>query len=202
MRRASRIVSSLIACTALTGLAACSSSGDSGGVWRAQARLPSEGNAILFQTPADPATADPVGVELVLGEFGPDVAGVVRYYHAGPTGPFDLARQEAQPNFECNCAYLHGGKLDTHTGLLTFTLQACVPGLSPRAPVHLRGRFSVQPDGRLSGTLQVDDPTSPAKGQLVALAFDRTGHPGDLASQDLQCATPADEHSGNVASGL
>jgi hypothetical protein len=184
-------------CVVLASLGACSSTGDSGGVWRAQAPLQGDTNAILFQP-----GVDPVGVELVLGEFGPDVAGVVRYYHAGPTGPFDLARQESQPNFECSCAYLHGGRLDSRTGLLSFTLQACVPGLSTLAPVQLRGRFGIQPDGRLTGTLQVDDPTSPAKGATVALAFDRVGQSGDLASQDLLCGTPASATTGNLASGL
>ncbi len=178
------------------GLPACTTSSDTGGVWRAQAPLQGESNAILFEP-----GGNPVGVELVIGDFGPDVSGLVRYYHAGPTGPFDQQRRAAAPDFECACAYLHDGRVDSASGLMTFTLEACAPGVQSHGKVRLRGRFVIQPDGRLVGKLQVDAPGSPADGSAVALEFDHARPAGDVEARDLQCAQPADAEHGNVDSG-
>jgi len=177
------------------GVQGCTTSNNTGGVWRAQAPLQGETNAILFEP-----GGQPVGIELVLGEFGPDLSGLVRYYRAGPTGPFDQPRRAAAPDFECACAYLHDGRIDS-TGLVTFTLQACAPGVQAKGKIRLRGRFMIQADGRLVGKLQVDSPGSSADGSSVDLAFERALPSGDVDPRDLQCAQPLDAEHGNVDSG-
>lgn len=186
----------LLFCAALPA-SACTSANDVGGIWRAEAPLHSSGNDVVFQ-----GETDPVGVELVVGEYGPDVTGVIHFYHAGPTGPFDRARSALAPDFECACDYLHGGRIDAGTGALTFSLTGCAPGLNQKGVVRLRGRLALQADQRLAGTLQVDDPGSPQNGASVDLVFDRAHLPADIEATDLQCIQPADMARGNTNSGL
>lgn len=185
----------LLFCVVLPAVA-CTSATDVGGIWRAEAPLHGTGNNVIFQ-----GEEDPVGVELVVGEYGPDVTGVVHFYHAGPTGPFDRARSALAPDFECACEYLHGGRIDAKTGVLTFTLIGCAPGLEAAGRVRLRGRLTLQADQRLAGTLQVDDPGSAHNGASVQLVFDRARLPGEIEASDLECIQPADAAKGNVYSG-
>lgn len=185
----------LLFCAALPAVA-CTSANDVGGIWRAEAPLHGTGNNVIFR-----GEEVPVGVELVVGEYGPDVTGVIHFYHAGPTGPFDRARSALAPDFECACAYLHGGRIDANTGVLTFTLVGCSPGLEAASKVRLRGRLSLQADQRLAGTVQVDDPGSPHNGASVDLVFDRARLPGEIEASDLECIQPADAAKGNVNSG-
>lgn len=175
-------------------LVACSSSADLGGVWRATA--PASGdNQLLVQSPDDP-----VGVELVLGQYGVDVAGLVRFYHRGPLGAFDHARLAAAPDRECECVHLQQGKANPDTGALSFVLQGCLPGSATEAVVRVRGGLQLGGDGRLTGILAVAQPDSPLDGKTVALVFDRQTAQVDLV--DLQCDTPVDASHGNTSSGL
>ncbi|MBI5608557.1 MAG: hypothetical protein HY902_06725, partial [Deltaproteobacteria bacterium] len=56
-------------------LAACTSSGSMGGVWRGASEPQGTANGLLFGE-----EGAPLSVELVLGEFGPDLAGLLRFY--------------------------------------------------------------------------------------------------------------------------
>jgi len=94
-----------------------------------------------------------LGVELVLGAYGPDLAGLMRYYRSAQ---FDLARSPLPPRKECECAFLHQAKVDA-TGRVTFVLDACVPGTSPDAPLALRGELTLRDDGRLVGIVSIGD---------------------------------------------
>lgn len=175
--------------------AACSTSADLGGVWRATAPPQSADNPLLYQAPGDP-----VGVELVLGQYGADVAGVMRWYHRGPLGDFDHARLAGVPDNECECVHLQQGKADTASGALSFVLQGCLPGSAPNTAVRVRGGMKLGEDGRLDGTLTVDQPGSPLNGKQVALVFERRAT--RLEATDLQCEQPVDASHGNTLSGL
>jgi hypothetical protein len=150
---------------------------------------------LLFQGPDDP-----VGVELVLGQYGADVAGLVRFYHRGPLGAFDHARRATTPDRECECVHLQQGKANPNTGALSFVLQGCLPGSATEAVLRVRGGLQLGADGRLTGALTVDQPGSTLDKQQVELEFDRHAARVDVA--DLQCETPVDASDGNTRSGL
>ncbi len=175
------------------GLAACTTGPDVDGVWHAAAPAKGANNSLLFSA-TDPQT--PLGVELIIGAYGPDVAGLMRYYRSGQ---FDLARSPLPPRKECECAFLHEAKVDA-TGRVTFLLDACVPGRSWDAPLELRGELTLMDDGRLVGTVAVDDPGQPSG--TVALSFVRVGTTATADPVILDCQHPATLADGNTASGL
>ena len=170
------------------GLSACTTLPDVDGVWHAEAPAAGATNTLLTMS-------TPLGVELVLGAYGPDVAGLVRYYRSGL---FDLARSPLLPRKDCECAFLHSAKVDA-TGRVSFLLDACVPGTSPSAPLALRGELTLSNDGRLIGSLAVDDPTQPTA--TVQLVFVRVATTGSSDPAILDCQHPATLADGNTASG-
>ncbi len=177
-------------------LGACSSGPDVDGVWHAEAPAQGTANSLLFSA-TQPAT--PLGVELVIGAYGPDIAGLVRYYRSGQ---FDFARSPLPLRKECECAFLHQAKVDS-TGRVTFALQACVPGTSPESPLGLRGELNLMDDGRLKGTVAVDDPSQPTLAtSSVQLTFVRVATAATSDPAILDCQHPATLADGNTASGL
>ena len=178
------------------GLGACATGPDVDGVWHAVTPTDGGNNALLY--PAGQPTA-PLGVELVLGAYGPDLAGLMRYYRSAQ---FDLARSPLPPRKECECAFLHQAKVDA-TGRVTFVLDACVPGTSPDAPLALRGELTLRDDGRLVGTVSVDDPSQPTlASKSVQLAFVRVATAGTSDPAILDCQHPVDVPGANTTSGL
>ena len=86
---------------------------------------------------------------------------------------------------------------------MTFALQACVPGTSPEAPLALRGELNLMDDGRLTGTVAVDDPSQPALATgSVQLTFVRVATAATSDPAILDCQHPATLADGNTASGL
>jgi hypothetical protein len=180
---------SLAACLCAL-VCACTTSPDVGGVWHVEAPV----NKLFFGT----AKEKPLGVELVMGTYGPDIAGLVRYYRSGL---FDQALSPLPPYNACECAFLHQAKVDA-TGRVTFELNACVPGTSPNAPLALRGELTLADDGRLLGTLTVDDPSQPDIVDSVPLTFVRVATTAESDGAILDCQHPATLADGNTASGL
>ncbi len=174
-------------------LSACATGPDVDGVWHAEAPAVGANNGLLFSK-MQPKT--PLGVELVVGSYGPDVAGLMRYYR---TGLFDLARSPLPQRAECECAFLHSAKVDS-TGRVTFLLNACVPGTSEAAPLALRGELNLLDDGRLVGTVTVDAPDQP--NATVQLSFVRVATTATSDPVILDCQHPATLADGNTASGL
>jgi hypothetical protein len=174
-------------------VSACATGPDVDGVWHAETPPPGAANSLLFSK-TQPKV--PLGVELVIGSYGPDIAGLVRYYR---TGLFDLARSPAPQRAECECAFLHSARVDA-TGRVTFLLNACVPGTSSTTPLTLRGELNLLDDGRLAGTVSVDDPSQPSA--TVQLSFVRVATAANSDPAILDCAHPAALADGNTASGL
>lgn len=174
---------------AAVGLGGCATSTELGGIWRGTAPAESP----LLQ--ASLGQAPPVGVELVLGQYGSEVAGLIRFWRSGE---FLLRRNADLPDEECGCAYLRDGRVDTRTSKATFRLEGCLPALTKGQTVRVRGQVALQ-DGQLEATLTVDQPGSPLHGQQTELRLDRHAAPGDTEPADLRCVPPP---AGNTASGL
>lgn len=168
---------------------ACTSSGSLGGVWRGTAPPRGEANQVIFTE-----LGGPQSVELVLGEYGPDVAGLMRFYR-GQT--WVSARDAAPPDAECACALVHDGRADS--GHAAFTLVGCVPGSSPNQLLRLRATLDETETG-LMLELQVDDKGSGLDGQKTKIQLERHGLAGDITGEALSC--PVGPPGGNTASGL
>lgn len=177
-------------------LTACATGPDVDGVWHATAPATGPANSLVYAGPVDAA---PLGVELVLGSYGPDAAGLLRYFRSGQ---FDFVRSPLPPHKECACAYLHQAKVDG-TGRVTFALQGCVPGTSPEAPLELRGDLNLLDDGRLAGSLTVTDPSAPGLAdRTVQLTFVRVATVATSDPAIVECQQPVDVAGANTASGL
>ena len=179
----------LLACLCAL-VCACTTSPDVSGVWHVEAPV----NKLILDEVAGKA----LGLELVIGEYGPDLAGLLRYYRSGQ---FDQPRSPVPPHNLCECAFLHAAKVDS-AGNVTFELDACVPGKSPKAPLALSGVFTLQVDGRLKGTLTADDPSQPTIVDAVQLTFVRVATTAESDPAILDCQHPATLADGNTASGL
>lgn len=173
-------------------LTGCASSGDVGGVWHAQVPRQGLANDLLFG-PGD----EPLGIELVIGEFGPEVSGLVRYY---PSATFEQPRAAEVPDRQCACAFLYQAQVDGG-GKVAFMLKGCVPGSATEANLRLRGQFTLQPDDTLLGSFRVDEAKSPLDGRSVELSFERKATAGGIESRHLRCSQPPDVATGNVHSG-
>lgn len=175
-------------------LSACSSSSDVGGVWQGTSPARGIGNQVVYAS-----DGQALGLKLVIGQYGPDLAGILRFY---TSAAFDRERSADSPDFECACAYLHGGRMDPVSGKVTFVLQGCMPGSASQQKQRVRGVFSLQTGGHLGGTLRIDDPASALSGQSVDLQFDRLAQSGDIDPSDLVCSQPVDAAHGNPFNGL
>lgn len=183
----------LAGCWALVaGLAACTTGPDIDGVWHADVPVSGSSNTLIWSKPQP-------GVELVIGSYGPDISGLIRYYRSGQ---FERPRAPQKPWQECECGFLHQARVD-NAGRVTFELNACVPGSSPTTPLALRGELRLMDDGRLVGVLAVDDPSRPAlAGASAQVTFVRVAATGSSDPAILDCQHPASLADGNTASGL
>ena len=182
----------IVVAAATTG---CASSVDVGGVWRGAAPTGSPGALLLH---GKDLPLEPLGIELVVGHYGPELAGIVRFYR---NAQFDRRRSSEVPDRECACAYLHVGYVDLATGRMTFTLKGCLPGGATTEAVRTRAVFTPSGTDTLLGTLKVDDTNSPLHGQQVELTLKRVAGQSDTDAGNLACATWTDATKGNVSSG-
>jgi len=174
---------------AAVALAACTSSGSMGGVWRGTGEALGPANSLLYGE-----AGAPLSIELVLGEFGPDLAGLLRFYR-DPT--YVLARDAATPDDECACSLVHNGR--AVAGHAAFTLLGCLPGGAPKVASRVRAALDEVETG-LKLTLTVDDASSPLDGRSTTLVLNRYGLASEITGEDLAC--PVGPAGGNTASGL
>jgi len=187
-----RLLADLARASCASLLCACASGADVGGVWRGQAPRQGAANDILFG-PSD----EPLGIELVLAEFGPDVTGLLRHYSAGD---FTRVRRAEAPDRQCACGYLHQGRVDIGTERVSFTLRGCLPGGATQANLRVRGQFLREAD-RLVGTLRVDEPGHPLHERAIELSLERVAAAGEVGAAELACSQPGDAAQGNIHSG-
>ena len=174
---------------ALAIAASCSSGGELGGIWRGMAPI---GSDSLVR--GNDGTA--IAVEVIIGEFGPDIAGVIRFFRAQA---FLRARNADAPDRECACVYLHSGKVDTAAAHAWFSIEGCLPGGSTRQPLLVRGELVRTPMGAQL-KLKVNHPGSPLNQRETNIDLEQFGGAGDIADADLQCPLPLP--TGNTSSGL
>ena len=168
----------------------CDSTNVLGGVWRAVGTP--TGDPIIG---AGMTLDSPLGVELVLGHYGPDVTGLLRFYR---NAEYTLPRYPGIPSKECGCAFLHQGRWSDNAERLNFVLKGCLPGAATTQTVYVRGDLTLDEDGTLTGSLQVEDPASAYFGKKQAWVFERFS---SVSSSDLTCEPVTDADAGNTANG-
>lgn len=118
-----------------------------------------------------------LSLELVLGHFGPEVAGLAKFHKVRGAGP-------------CPCAQIRDGRYRGREFTFRFTAEFTpdcfnLGGLEFRASLILRTDGSL--DGARDGYLDVwraGNPTSPERLRVV---LGRTKQEADLSAQDLSC---------------
>lgn len=170
----------------LSGLAACAASDDLAGSWRSES---------VSGTLALNHNGGPVGMELVLGQYGPDVAGVVHWWQ---TPDFLIRRTAEAPDGDCACGLVRSGKVANSGAAASFFVQACLPGVAAQTVIRSQVSLQLTDDPDLMDAVwTVDDPTSPLDGQVATLRLRRTLSAGEVTAEDLACGPSG----GNPASG-
>jgi len=120
---------------------------------------------------------DGVYVELVLGHYGPDVAGLVRFY-----GTDDYLLPVAADDF-CECRPLAKGTFDYGKEALAFSFQVPHPCAEP-GDIYVSTTLTMSDDGDvLEGAWSIPS----IVGQSGTWSFSRKKKVGDLVSTDLEC---------------
>jgi hypothetical protein len=181
-----RALLKLLLAVGLLPYTACAASDDLAGSWRSEAVT---GTLALHHNDA------PVGVELVLGQYGPDVAGVVHWWQ---TPDFLIRRTAEAPDGDCACGLVRSGKVADSGAAASFFVQACLPGVAAQTSIRSQVslRLTADPDV-LDAVWTVNDPTSPLHGQMANVRLRRTLGAGEVTAEDLACGPS----TGNPASG-
>lgn len=167
----------------------CAADTEFGGIWRGTAPAQGPANDLLYGP-----GGEPLALELVLGEYGPDLAGLLRFYRQGS---YVRARDANPPDAECACALLYGGRSDN--GVAAFSLRGCLPGAATQVAVRTRATLSRDDLGVLQLKLVVDEPTSPHHAKAVVVALLPQASASEVSDADLLC--PLGPSAGNPASG-
>ncbi len=165
---------------------ACTTSTELGGVWRTSA---------MARGPLIGTDKVPVAVEVVLGHYGPDVSGLLRFY-ADET--FEQPKDASAPHFDCGCVLVHKGRWSESGARLSFQTRGCLPGSSEQTPVLAETTLWLE-GGELHGTLAIVDPASPLVGTSQPL---RVARFAAFEEGDLRCDAIVDSAAGNGANGL
>jgi hypothetical protein len=185
MAEASRLLAMPIVVTLALMASGCTTSTELGGVWR---------TAATAQGPLIGTTAAPVAVELVLGHYGPDVSGLLRFY--GDDG-FELPNDATAPHFRCGCIFVHNGRWSESGARLSFQTRGCLPGQNANASVLAETTLLLE-GGELHGAMTVVDPASPLIGTTQPLRVTRFAA---FEDGDLRCEAYVDPATGNGANG-
>lgn len=185
MAAASRLLAMPIVVTLALMASGCTTSTELGGVWRTET---------IAQGPLIGTTEAPVSVELVMGHYGPDVSGILRFYS---DEGFELPNDAAAPHFDCGCVFLHKGRWSETGARLSFQTRGCLPGASNAGPVLAETTLLLE-RGELHGTMTIVDPTSPLIGTTQSLRVSRFAA---FEDGDLQCESYTDPGTGNAANG-
>lgn len=174
----------------LTASVGCASADDLAGVWRG---APEANNGDLLFAQGQ----TPVGVELVLGQYGPDLAGVVRWWSSAD---FLVERSAEAPDNLCACGLVRNGRVSASGDRATFWLQSCLPGASTTSTVRTRVELLLLNSGtQLQATFTVDDAAASTNGKHHTVTLTRTLTSDELTSEQLRCEPPA--VGGNGSSG-
>lgn len=172
----------------------CTSGNDLGGTWRSGLQGP-VGDKLIF----DEDSGEPdVGVELLIGHYGPDMTGLVRFYR---TSTFQFPRSALKPDSDCACTFMHNGRVSADSTQIEFDLRGCVPGAATKAQLLIRASLELDAEGQLEGRFKVLDDHAQWSGKNQQFTFSRTGPQGAVDSRDLICETP-DQDAGNNYNGL
>lgn len=185
-RPTARLAAAVLAALFASG---CAAGNEFGGIWRGVAPAKGAANALLYGP-----GGEPLALELVLGEYGPDLSGLLRFYRQGS---YVSARDAAPPDAECACALIYDGRADS--GKAAFSLRGCLPGGASQQLVRSRATLARDAQGVLTLSLQVDDAASPLDGQSVTVALLAHASASEISSADLRC--PPGPANGNPASG-
>jgi hypothetical protein len=183
-----------IGAVVLAGLSiGCTAGNDLGGTWRVTER-PLLGDKLVF----DENSGEPdVGIELMIGHYGPDLAGLVRFYR---TTKFQFPRSALKPDGDCACTFMHNGQVSADNTKMEFDLRGCLPGAATRAQLLVRAELELDAGGQLDGRWRVLDDNKEWSGKSQQFTFTRTGPAGAVDSRDLICETP-DQDVGNIYNG-
>ncbi|MCO4760893.1 MAG: hypothetical protein KC502_05275 [Myxococcales bacterium] len=170
----------------------CDSSNVLGGVWRAVG--PPTGDVLIGRGLGGKSRP---GVELVLGQYGSSVSGLLRFYRSPD---YDVPRQAAAPSFECACAFVHNGTWNADSDRLSFTLNGCLPGAATKEQLFVRGNFVLDPGNSsvMTGTIAVEQLPSRLYQREQEWTFERVE---GVSQSDLACERPVHADDGNVANG-
>ncbi len=191
-RRSPGVLSTAAAALALWLLCLCSGCAadtDFGGIWHGIAPTQGPANDLLYGP-----NGEPLALELVLGEYGPDLAGLLRFYKQGS---FVRARDANPPDSECACSLLYGGR--SAGGVAAFALRGCLPGAATKVEVRTRATLSRDDLGVLQLKLVVDEPTSAHHAKAVVVTLLPQASASEVSDADLLC--PVGPTAGNPASG-
>ncbi len=188
MRRLSKAGLALLA-GALIG---CTTGNDLGGAWRI---TEASGDKVIYDDQTGDAT---VGIELLLGHYGPDIAGLVRFYR---TDAFQFKRNPLKPDNQCACTFMRNGNASADTYRIEFDLDGCLPGIAVQSTLLVRGSFTLDADEQLDGSLRVLQTGSPMHDRSQKMTFARIKAAGAIDSNELICETP-DQDAGNFFNGL
>lgn len=184
--RSARMIALLVA----FAVGGCASADDLAGVWRG---APTSTGSLNLEV-----NGVPVGVEIVLGQYGPDLAGVVRWWSSDE---FVVERSAEEPDSLCACGLVRAGKVGTAGNKATFWLSSCLPGAATETQVRTRVDLTLAADGvSLEAVLTVDDETSALHGQSRTVSLVRTLPSSEVTSAELRCGPPGAD--GNGSSGL
>lgn len=173
---------------------ACATGNDLGGTWRVT-EGPLLGDKLVF----DEKSGEPdVGIELMIGHYGPDLTGLVRFYR---TSKFQFPRKAFKPDSDCACTFMHNGQVSADNTKMEFDLKGCIPGAATRSQLLVRAELELDADAQLDGRWRVLDDKKEWSGKSQKFTFVRTGAAGAVDSRDLICETP-DQDAGNIYNGL
>lgn len=187
-----------VAAAASLGLIAlvggCATGDDLGGTWRAVA-----GEAIGDKLVFDEVTGEAdVGIELLVGHYGPDMTGLVKFYR---TSKFQFPRTATNPDNECACTFIHAGKVSADSTQLEFDLRGCIPGAASHSQLLVRAELELDTEGVLEGHFRILDKNPEWTAKTQTFTFERVAAAGVFSSSDLICETP-DQDDGNIYNGL
>ena len=120
-----------------------------------------------------------VSVELVIGHYGPDVAGLMKYF-----GNRDFNIPPSASDF-CRCRLLESGAYSESRNILTFAFVAPSPCAAAEEASQVSVSLVMSDGGdKLDGTLMFMD------GDSVTVSFVRHKYETEMVPEDKECETP------------
>ncbi len=194
MAQTCRLITCLATCVACLIITGCPTGNELGGMWRP---VKTEGNLIYDSVTGEPT----VGFELWMEHYGPDIAGLIRFYRPADewTAEYEAPRDPRTDN-QCGCIYMHNGRYGETWKSYRFTTKGCLPGIAGQSVVHLSGAFTLNDDDQLTGRLKVEG-DSPHAGEVENMVLEREASAGSILPSEFTCERVLDANAGNIHSG-